>query len=57
MSHLEKHDITPSLRLEASGTDADLEKVTPTHVEHPAPGVSALEDEALMSGERQEKVR
>lgn len=56
MSEMEKNDITPSLRPEANRTNSDLEKATATHVERTGPGVSALEDETLMSGERQEKV-
>lgn len=52
---MEKNDITPTLRPEANRTNSELEKATATHVERAAPGVSALEDETLMSGERQEK--
>jgi hypothetical protein len=53
---MDKHDITPSLRPEVNRTTSDLEKATVTHVERSGPGVSVLEDEALMSGERQERV-
>jgi hypothetical protein len=51
-----KDEITPSLRPEANRTTSELEKATVAHVEKTRLGVSALEDEALMSGERQERV-
>jgi hypothetical protein len=53
---MDKQDITPSLRPEVNRTTSDLEKATVAHVERSRPGVSALEDEALMSGESQERV-
>lgn len=53
---MDKHDITPSLRPEAGRTASELEKANVKHVERSAPGFSALEDEALMSGESQERV-
>lgn len=53
---MEKDEITPSLRPEANRTTSELEKATVTHVEKTRLGVSALEDETLMSGERQERV-
>ena len=56
MSSIEKNEITPSLRPEANRTNSELEKATATHVERTAPGFAALDDETLMSGERQEKV-
>lgn len=53
---MDKQDITPSLRPEVNRTVSDLEKATVKHVEQSRPGISALEDEVLMSGERQERV-
>jgi hypothetical protein len=53
---MEKNDITPSLRLENHRTASDLDKADITHVEASRNGVSALEDETLMSGESQERV-
>lgn len=53
---MDKHEITPSLRPEVERNTSDLEKATVKHVERSAPGLSALEDEALMSGESQERV-
>jgi hypothetical protein len=53
---MEKNEITPSLRLEAHQTTSDFDKADITHIETGRVGVSALEDETLMSGESQERV-
>jgi hypothetical protein len=53
---MEKNEITPSLRLEAHQTSSDFDKADITHIETGRVGVSALEDETLMSGESQERV-
>jgi hypothetical protein len=53
---MEKNEITPSLRLDAHHTTADFDKADITHIETGRVGLSALEDETLMSGESQERV-
>jgi len=53
---MEKNEITPSLRLEAHQTTSDFDKADITHIETGRVGISALEDETLMSGESQERV-
>ena len=54
---MEKNEITPSLRLENHQTSSDFDKADITHIETGRVGVAALEDETLMSGESQERVR
>lgn len=56
MTPSENIDTTPSLRADGDRTDSELEKGTDKHVEHAGSGLSALNDETLMSGESQEKV-
>ena len=54
---MEKNEITPSLRLDDHQTTSDFDKADITHIETGRVGVAALEDETLMSGESQERVR
>lgn len=53
---MEKNEITPSLRQEAHRSMSDIDKADVKHIETGRVGVSALEDENLMSGESQERV-
>jgi hypothetical protein len=53
------HDIEPLAAPARPGNErslSELEKATVSHVEHRGTGVDALNDTALMAGERTEKV-